>query len=361
MPVYKDKERGTWYFDFRKKVDGIVYTRKKRGFQSKTEALLAEQKEIENLGKEKEQKADLKLTLDDLAALFFQYQETKLKTTTLDLVKRLYSKHIAPKLGKILVLELKPHNLYTWKKEFIELNYTESFYNKVITVFRQIIQFGINKDYIEKKELLDELEKVRLNQIVPERQVLTLDEIQKFLDSFVKEEPKEYEYWLYFYAFANTGMRPNEFRCLQVRDIQGDYLVVNKSITSKLKGGDIIQTPKTKTSVRKVLMPHEIIVLLKEHTKGYNQTDFIFGKKRAFRETNLNRSLKLHLKAAGVPNIVLYGFRHSLATNLIKAGVPIKVVAQRLGHKNASTTMNVYWHLFQDDEQQVINILKAQK
>lgn len=361
MPVYKDKERGTWYYDFKKKVDGITYTKKKRGFQSKTEALLEEQKAIENLGKEKEQKANLKLTLDDLAALFFQYQETKLKTTTLDLVKRLYSNHIATKLGKILILDLKSHNLYTWKKEFIESNFTESFYNKVITVFRQIIQFGINKDYIEKKELLDDLDKVRLNQIVPERQVLTLDEIQKFLDTFVKEEPKEFIYWLYFYAFANSGMRPNEFRALQVKDIQGDYLVVNKSITSKLKGGDILQTPKTGSSVRKVLMPHEIIELLLEHTKGYKPTDFIFGKDKAFRETNLNRSLKKHLDAAGLPNIVLYGFRHSHATNLIKAGVPIKVVAQRLGHKNASTTMNVYWHLFQDDEQQVISVLKAQK
>lgn len=363
MPVYKDKERGTWYFDFKKKVDGITYTRKKRGFQSKTEALLAEQKEIENLGKEKENiiKENLKLKLDDLAALFFQHQETKLKKTTLDLVKRLYTTHISPKLGKILIFELKPHNLYTWKKEFLKLGLSESFYNKVITVFRQIIQFGINKNYLENNSLLDELEKVHLNQIVPERQVLTLDEINKFLDTFVKEEPKEYEYWLYFYAFSNTGMRPNEFRALQVKDIQGDYLIVNKSITSKLKGGDIIQTPKTKTSVRKVLMPHEIIELLKEHTKGYNPSDFIFGKKRAFRETNLNRSLKMHLKAAGVPDIVLYGFRHSHATNLIKAGVPVKIVAQRLGHKNASTTMNVYWHLFQDDEQQVIDILKAQK
>ena len=185
--------------------------------------------------------------------------------------------------------------------------------------------------------------------------------MQLFLSTFDKEEPKEFIYWLYFYTFSNTGMRPNEFRALQVKDIQGDYLVVNKSITSKLKGGDILQTPKTGSSIRKVLMPHEIIELLLEHTKGYKPTDFIFGKDKAFRETNLNRSLKLHLKAANVPDIVLYGFRHSHATNLIKAGVPIKVVAQRLGHKNASTTMNVYWHLFQDDEQQVISVLKAQK
>ena len=361
MPVYKDKERGTWYYDFKKKVDGITYSRKKRGFQSKTEALLEEQKAIDNLGNEQNIKEDKTFVLDDLAALYFQYQETKLKTTTLELIQRLYNKHISPNLGRILVFKLNNKYLYEWKRNFLKTELTESFYNKVITVFRQIVQFGINKDYIKNTSLLDELEKVHLNQIVPERQVLTLDEIQKFLDTFDKAEPKEYDYWLYFYAYSNTGMRPNEFRALQVKDIQGDYLVVNKSITSKLKGGDVLQTPKTKTSVRKVLMPHEIIVLLKEHTKNYKPNDFIFGKDKAFRETNLNRSLKMHLKAAGVPEIVLYGFRHSHATNLIKAGVPIKVVAQRLGHKNASTTMNVYWHLFQDDEQQVLNVLKAQK
>ena len=361
MPVYKDKERGTWYYFFCRVVNGEKVYKRKRGFQSKTEALLEEQKTIDNLGKENETEIIKNIKLDDLAKLFFEHQETKLKTTTLELVQRLYNKHISPKLGRILVFNLKSEDIHKWKKEFLKSNLTESFYNKVITVFRQIIQFGINKDYIKKTSLLDDLEKVHLNQIIPERQVLTLDEIQKFLDSFVKEEPKEYDYWLYFYAYSNTGMRPNEFRALQKKDIQGDYLVVNKSITSKLKGGDIIQTPKTKTSVRKVLMPHEIIELLNEHTEDYDPNDFIFGKDKAFRETNLNRSLKMHLKAAGVPEIVLYGFRHSHATNLIKAGVPIKIVAQRLGHKNASTTMNVYWHLFQDDEQQVLNVLKAQK
>ena len=359
MPVYKDKERGTWYYDFKKKVDGVTYTKKKRGFQSKTEALLQEQLAIENLGKENEINEDT--NLDDLAAMYFEYQEKKLKPTTLENKRIFYNRYISPKLGRVLVSKLNNKYLYDWKRNFLKTDFSESFYNKALTNFSQIIQFGINKGYIKNSTLIDELEKVRLNQIVPERQVLTPEQMQLFLSTFDKEEPKEFIYWLYFYTFSNTGMRPNEFRALQVKDIQGDYLVVNKSITSKLKGGDILQTPKTGSSIRKVLMPHEIIELLLEHTKGYKPTDFIFGKDKAFRETNLNRSLKLHLKAAKVPDIVLYGFRHSHATNLIKAGVPIKVVAQRLGHKNASTTMNVYWHLFQDDEQQVISVLKAQK
>ena len=105
-------------------------------------------------------------------------------------------------------------------------------------------------------------------------------------------------------------------------------------------------------------MPHNIIELLKDYTKDYAPDDFIFGKDKAFRETNLKRMLIKHYKAAGLNPIVMYGFRHSHATNLIKSGVPIKVVSKRLGHSNASTTMNVYWHLFNEDEKQVLNILK---
>ena len=70
------------------------------------------------------------------------------------------------------------------------------------------------------------------------------------------------------------------------------------------------------------------------------------------------RELDKHIALAGLPHLVLYGFRHSHATNLIRAGVPVKVVSKRLGHKNASTTINVYWHLFNEDEEQVLQVLK---
>lgn len=360
MPVYKDKERSTWFYDFTKKVDGVTYRKRKRGFTTKTEALLQEQYAIENLGKENEEKQNI--TFAALADIFFSYESTKLKNTTTDQNQRMYGCHIKPNFGNKIVSTITPIELAKWKKNFLKQKYSESFANKVISLFKRIVEFGIKKKYILDADLPDELEKVKLNQIVPERKVWTLDQIHQFLDSFlVHEDKKEYDYWLYFYAYSNSGMRPNEFRCLMKKDIQGDYLVVNKSITSKLKGsGDVIQPPKTSTSVRKVLMPHEIIELLNEYTKDDKPEDFIFGKKKVFSETSLIRYLNVHAKVAGLEPIVLYGFRHSHATNLIKAGVPIKIVSQRLGHKNASTTMNVYWHLFTDDEQQVLEVLKRQ-
>jgi integrase len=46
-----------------------------------------------------------------------------------------------------------------------------------------------------------------------------------------------------------------------------------------------------------------------------------------------------------VPSISLHDLRHTHATLLLKAGVPVKVVSERLGHANVAFTMNVYQHV----------------
>jgi hypothetical protein len=43
--------------------------------------------------------------------------------------------------------------------------------------------------------------------------------------------------------------------------------------------------------------------------------------------------------------ISLHDLRHTHATLLLKAGVHVKVVSERLGHANVAFTMNVYQHV----------------
>ena len=147
MPVYKDKQRGTWYYYFCRMVNGEKVYKRKRGFETKMEAHIAEVNAIENLSNENKIKIE-RFKLDDLAALFFEYRETKLKSTTLELAQRLYNNHIGSKLGRVLISNLKSNDLHKWKKEFIKTDLTESFYNKVITIFRQIIQFAVYQTII---------------------------------------------------------------------------------------------------------------------------------------------------------------------------------------------------------------------
>ena len=357
MPVYKDKKRNTWYFSFKRVLNKKIVSRTKRGFASKAEATYAELKELEEI---KNPRAKIeKLTLGDLFSLFKEYQEHKVKSSTINIYDRIYKCHIEPYFSSYFVLSLNSEDLFTWKKQIVSKGFNQRYTNMVIGLMRSLIDLALKKEIIFDNNLLNELESVKIQRIENnERAVWSFDEINKFLSTFVKTESKEYTYWLYFYAYSNSGMRPNEFRALQVKDIQDDYLVVNKTINSKDNKKDIFLTPKNVNSNRKVLMPHNIIELLREHTKGYKPNDFIFGKDRAFRETNLKRELIKHYEAAELHPIVMYGFRHSHATNLIKSGVPIKVVSKRLGHSNASTTMNVYWHLFSDDENQILDVLE---
>ena len=46
-----------------------------------------------------------------------------------------------------------------------------------------------------------------------------------------------------------------------------------------------------------------------------------------------------------VPPISLHDLRHTHATLLLKAGVPVKVVSERLGHANVAFTMSIYQHV----------------
>ena len=55
-------------------------------------------------------------------------------------------------------------------------------------------------------------------------------------------------------------------------------------------------------------------------------------------------------KLAGIKSIKLHGFRHTHATLLLKAGVPIKEVPYRLGHSKIDTTLNIYAHVVNDDK-----------
>ena len=49
--------------------------------------------------------------------------------------------------------------------------------------------------------------------------------------------------------------------------------------------------------------------------------------------------------AAPVPALHFHGLRHTHATLLLKAGVPVHVVAQRLGHSSPALTLSIYSHV----------------
>lgn len=60
---------------------------------------------------------------------------------------------------------------------------------------------------------------------------------------------------------------------------------------------------------------------------------------------NLLRNFKQLLRDAGLPMVRFHDLRHTAASLMLNAGIPVIVVSRRLGHARASITLDIYRHL----------------
>jgi site-specific recombinase XerD len=75
-------------------------------------------------------------------------------------------------------------------------------------------------------------------------------------------------------------------------------------------------------------------------------------------QRNLTRTLKAMLTRAKctVDKCGLHSLRHSFGSFLISHGADIKVVSELLGHKDVSTTYNIYVHILPKQHKDVIKL-----
>lgn len=59
----------------------------------------------------------------------------------------------------------------------------------------------------------------------------------------------------------------------------------------------------------------------------------------------LSQAFERAVAGTTLPRISLHDLRHTHATLLLKAGVPLKVVSERLGHSSPAFTMATYQHI----------------
>jgi integrase len=64
----------------------------------------------------------------------------------------------------------------------------------------------------------------------------------------------------------------------------------------------------------------------------------------------------LTARTDGVPRLKLHELRHTHCTILLRDGVPVHIVAKRLGHKDASVTQRVYADVIPDDDGRAVDV-----
>ncbi|MEI2833919.1 MAG: site-specific integrase [Acidimicrobiia bacterium] len=80
---------------------------------------------------------------------------------------------------------------------------------------------------------------------------------------------------------------------------------------------------------------------------NYTDLDLVFAREDGtpIHPDSLSQSFERAIKRAQVPRIRLHDLRHTHATLAMQAGVPIKVISERLGHESPAFTMKQYAHV----------------
>ena len=154
---------------------------------------------------------------------------------------------------------------------------------------------------------------------------------------------KSSDVWLFPYIAIMTGMRKGEILALQWKDIdfERNVIYVTKSVYHE---GDrpLVKAPKTEAGNRVV----PLLQPLKEKLltfPGKNPEHYVIsdtGDKPLTSRRYMTEYARFQ-RETGV-TCTAHQLRHSFATIAFECGVPVKSVQEILGHKQLSTTMDLY-------------------
>lgn len=187
-----------------------------------------------------------------------------------------------------------------------------------------------------------------------------LQVLEHAMDSLYSNGQPRYQYAAAYVLIANTGLRSGEALALTWDNVD----LVNKTVTvvqnaSRIKKRDneaskgseqIITTTKTKSGTRQIPLNEKATTALK-YLKGQQehrhiQTNFVIATSNGNMvvQNSFYRIFQNMQKSLGLCPVTIHALRHTFATNLINAGVDIKVVSQLLGHSSVKITYDTYVH-----------------
>ena len=122
--------------------------------------------------------------------------------------------------------------------------------------------------------------------------------------------------------------------------------------------GYIVKAPKTESGIRDIHIGDDLVAELRkekaqyardmlDYGVGFNTNGFVVRKKNGdpICPDSMTQKWERFVERYDLPKIRLHDTRHSNATALIEAGVSPKVVQERLGHADITTTLNTYTHV----------------
>lgn len=180
------------------------------------------------------------------------------------------------------------------------------------------------------------------------REIFTRDEWRRFYEAM------QDDYKLFSAFLLLTGARIGEATAVRVKDF--DFTAQSVRIAQawkKAEKGVVLGVPKTRRSVRTILLGPEI-ENFRTLCMGKRPDDLVFTAPQGgqiFAHRFRDRQWRTALERAGLmKDLTPHCLRHTFASWALMAGVAPQVVQMRLGHESLQTTSTVYAHLLLEEQ-----------
>ena len=271
----------------------------------------------------------------------------------------------ADALGARDIGSVKPSDAQEWALRMQEKGYTFRVIENMKRSLRAAFQIAVEDGWIRKNPVSFSLSSVIRNDSKT-RTALTEGQ-EKALFSFLRFDRQYKCYYDEILILLKTGLRISEFCGLTVDDIDfADGMInIDHQLLWETNKGLYIDTPKSKSSIRKVPMSEEarkaferVIAWRGEPAPytvdGYSGFLFVSESGKPYLadhyQTVLRRAVQRYNKthAEQMPKISPHVLRHTFCTRLASKNINPKSLQYIMGHADINITLNLYSHVSLD-------------
>ena len=311
----------------------------------------------------KKKKTDIKRIggFDELFEKYMNYCKNieRLAYNTNQKKEKLYNSFFKDKISK----NINKTNELFWSSFIDDLNTTVKQKNEVIKCIKAFFNWCKDQNYIIDNPM-DKVNRYKVSK--SEMKYWTPDELKTFLEC-VRSDLNSSNKSIKAKAFLTKtlveitftlGDRVGETRALTFGsiDVTKETLSILHSINYDRTSDDFVSNTKTYESERTIDISQKLINsindyrLFLEKELRYNITDdtlifFNHQTKKPYSDVTLRKHFYYYCNKANVTKIRMYDLRHTYVANMMAEGKEAYLFSKRIGHKNISTTIDIYGHL----------------
>ena len=307
------------------------------------------------------------VTLGELLDRWLEATSDRLSPTTAREYQRLARVVIKPSLGSTVIRKLTAQGLDAFYVALgRERDLSASSVRQVHAVIRGALNQAVRWGWLTTNPAISASPpKLKRHEIIP-------PDVSTALRLLAAADADDPDFGALLRVTATTGARRGEVCALRWTDVDlpARTLLIRRSVAA-VPNGTIEKDTKTHAARRIAIDDHTAAVLEAHHARLHERAavagislpadGFVFS-------ASPNGSTPLHPDVVSgrfrrvcqrleIDDVRLHDLRHLHATQLLGAGVPVRTVSGRLGHANASTTLNVYAHFLEASDRQAADVI----